>query len=259
MTHMTGVHQVNGLKIIRINDFELDLSRGLVSGAGNTHRYGYNESVDTVAEETIWPLGGLRPYPSAALQFDVVSDSIQDSSSGTGMIQVLFEGLDENFISLSEVIELNGTTPVTTVGSYTRINRLLQLSTGSNKTNVGNISVTNGGTTYEYIVAGAGRSETAALSIAADFTGYVLNYAHGIGSDKISCEFNAYFVNQLGEALRVNKVHAINGASYHVFEVPPLVFSGTTLEFRAKGINGVANVSTNFDVILIRETVGGIQ
>lgn len=50
--------------------------------------------------------------PAAAETLSIVSDSAQDGVAGTGLQQILLQGLDVNFDPIIDVIVLNGITPV---------------------------------------------------------------------------------------------------------------------------------------------------
>ncbi len=129
--------------------------------------------------ENIWPLGGLITQPTSAGVTQLVSDSASDAAAGTGARQILVDGLDANYFRQTETVTLNGTTPVNCVNNYLRINNLTCTSAGSNKVNVGNITVTiNDGSprTVSYMEAADGISQVGHYCVPADYQVGLLQY-----------------------------------------------------------------------------------
>lgn len=142
-------------------------------GAGETHytyerKFGLNLSVGTSFED-IWDGTSAMTWPSSADTLDVVSSHANDTdSTGSAARQIVLEGLDSSFNTLTETVALSGVTPVTTSGSFIRLNRAYVSSYGTYETapsatsgNQGNISitVTTGGALMGYITAGYGQSQ----------------------------------------------------------------------------------------------------
>lgn len=88
----------------------------------------------------------LYPFPNSASTLDVVSSSAQDSSGGTGASTVRIIGLDASYAEVSETVQLNGVTPVTTAGEFLRVNRVYCVTPGATSTtdlNAGSISISS--------------------------------------------------------------------------------------------------------------------
>jgi hypothetical protein len=81
--------------------------------------------------ETIWAEGGLYSYLTAATVLKVSSSSVNDTSAGTGARTVELSGLDADYNEISELVTLNGQTPVNTTKLFLRINRMVVRSAGS--------------------------------------------------------------------------------------------------------------------------------
>lgn len=103
-------------------------------------KFGYNLDVDVGSVEHIWSTGGEQICSTIGETIEIVSDSIQDNAGGTGASSVFVDGLDENGLYLIEYLDLNGTTPVTTLNKFIFINRLAITAAGSSRSNVGTIS-----------------------------------------------------------------------------------------------------------------------
>jgi hypothetical protein len=126
------------------------------------HIQGIVASVASATPTDVFSGGaGLYPWPASSLATTIVSSSANDVLAGSGAITVKVDGLDANFMEIFEIITLNGTSPVTLVNSYLRINRLQVMSAGSDGTNDGIISVKQSSTVIAAIAATAGRSQMA--------------------------------------------------------------------------------------------------
>ena len=95
--------------------FELQVSRGQITMHERFCPFGFNDAVGSSAE-TIWSVGGTYTFPSTATALTVVSSSANDDGNpvGTGARTVTIEGLDANYLPVSETVTMNGTTDVTT-------------------------------------------------------------------------------------------------------------------------------------------------
>lgn len=128
---------------------QLEMAHRRLSDAQQVQLFGFNRSIET-SYETVWNNGGgLYTFPTEALTMSCVSSSTSDTMS------ILIQGLDANYEALDDIVVLTGTTPVSTNVPFFRINTVVILSGN----NVGNISLTNGGTTYAYIEAEHGTEQ----------------------------------------------------------------------------------------------------
>ena len=97
------------------------------------NKRGSNRDIDTTTDpETIWPGAGVISYPTTARIHDVVSTNANDADGGSGIQQLTIEGLDINWDPITEVVLMNGVTPVPTTKAFLRINEVfVSLGTGS--------------------------------------------------------------------------------------------------------------------------------
>lgn len=151
--------------------FELQLARGQIYGHTPVYIFGYSPNVGSTALGPLWEgltsSGGAYTPPSSAIQFTIVSSSASDTSA----LSVQIFGLDANYNQISEIIAMNGTTAVTSVNSYLRINNAVVV----NGTNTGNITFkSSGGTLYAEILAGVGQTEMSIYTVPAGYTLYFL-------------------------------------------------------------------------------------
>lgn len=150
-----------------------------------------NPDVDTgTVPETLSPVGGLLTFRSAAAVIEVISDSAADDGdpAGTGARTIRIDGLNANWDMISETVTLNGTTAVSTVAEFLRINMVEVVTVGTGRTNAGNITLrdASAGATRSYIAAGRGRAEVGMVSVPRNHTllgdGWYATANLGVGS-----------------------------------------------------------------------------
>jgi len=149
--------------------FDLQVSRGQIMGHQTLSLFGYQAAVGNTSIP-VWENATAYTYPTSASTMTVVSTSTSDDTSA----KILISGLDANFSPISETIALNGTTGVTTVNSYFRINSLLMTSPGTSQTtNVGTITVKQSSNILAQINAGIGKSQSTVYTVPAGYTFYL--------------------------------------------------------------------------------------
>jgi hypothetical protein len=147
--------------VVRPTDYKYEVALGRRQGATTWNKFGGNADLD-IGTETIWGYGGTFARINTASTFTVVSSSVQDIlTTGTGAWNVVIYYVDANRLAATEVVPLNGTTPVVTTGTGLGINRVALYNTGSGDVNAGNITITEttGGTVQAYIAAGEGTTQ----------------------------------------------------------------------------------------------------
>lgn len=127
--------------VVRPTDYRYEVAMSKRQGRSTVNKFGYNEDVDSGGPEVVARFGGTFNIMTTADTLDVVSSSANDTSAGTGAKTILITGIDENSLTQTEVVAMNGTTPVTTTNSWLGVNRVVVLSSGSNQTNSGNITI----------------------------------------------------------------------------------------------------------------------
>jgi hypothetical protein len=145
----------------------LEVSRGLVTGCSVVNIYGYQGSVGATFIP-IWENTTAYTYPVSATTMLLYSSSASDTA-----VQVLISGLDASYNLLSETLTLtNGTTGVTTVNSYLRINGIQVTGTVNA---VGKLNLSNAGKTIQYaeITAGYGKNQAMIYTVPNGYTFYL--------------------------------------------------------------------------------------
>jgi len=136
---------------IPTTDFALEVALGNVPGYSHINKFGQALDCDNNITTDIWDgADGATSTdkwvaPTQARIHALVSGNDEDGGAGTdtGMLTCQVYGLaDWDTAESSEIVTLNGTTPVNTSGSYVIIHRIKGLTWGSAKVNLGIITAT---------------------------------------------------------------------------------------------------------------------
>lgn len=241
--------------------FELQVARGFIEGHRTVTVFGYNGDVDT-SEVTVWPLPSIITHPAAALQMKVSSTSADDTSAGTGARTVVIQGLDANYVEISETVTLNGQTEVLTAQSFLRINYAYVATVGSTNSAAGDIyfgtgTVTAGvpATVYNIIKYDFNNTVTGHYTIPAGHSGYLsqglFSAGQASGSTQVRGRLLTTGIDRIRRTAAVTTVN--NGVADYVFEYPLRIPEKTDIE--ATGIGSANNngVSCMFIILLTKD------
>ena len=222
----------------------LEIAHRRVSGATQVQLFGFNRTIET-DYETVWNNGGgIYTFPTEPLTMTLVSTSAVDT------MPVLIQGLDENYQPIDDIVTLNGTTAVTTSIPFFRINNAVILA----GENAGDISITNGGTTYGYIETEFGIMQGIIYTTPADRSLYV-STAHFTSG---TVNANKYIFSR---ACQISS----NGRTIHFWEstfqrdvlfpvtVPFRIPPKTDFTIEAKSSNGSNELSIYIGAVLLEE------
>ena len=146
--------------------FDLQVARGQILGHSILSLFGYQSSVTTTSIP-IWENASTYTYITSASTLTMVSTSASDDTSA----KILINGLDSSFNPISETLALNGTTGVTTVNSYFRVNSLLMTSPGTGQiTNVGTITLKQSSNVVAQINIGVSKSQSTIYTVPAGYS-----------------------------------------------------------------------------------------
>jgi hypothetical protein len=167
--------------------FKDQVALGLVPGFRSFRKFGMNNAVNgSSTVEDMWSQGSVRTLPTTAGVATLVSSSAEDDPDeatppGTGAHTVMVEGLDANWLEISEEVSMEGTGNAVTTASFWRINRMYVTKSGTNGTNVGNITATIGGNAQAYIEAGEGQTHQTLYTVPDNTYVLVTYYNVGVG------------------------------------------------------------------------------
>ena len=156
-------------------------------------KFGRNPSV--APPEDIWHGGGTytgHPDHDADPEtLTISSANAADTAAGTGIRTLRLEGLDADWAGQSDVVTLDGTTPVTTTTTWHRMYRAYGVTAGSALSNVGDITVRHTTTTsnvFAVIPAGFGQTQIAAYTLPAHSRGLVVRVKVGVSNSQVSTQ-----------------------------------------------------------------------
>jgi hypothetical protein len=162
----SGITQASGLEQEYFDSFALQVARGLVDGVCTVNIYGYQPSVG-ITFIPVWENATTYTFPVAATQMHLAG-----TAGDTATITI--NGLDANYVAISENVVLNGATAVTTTKSFLRINSM-QVTAGSatNPAGVVTLKDLTDTITYAQISAGVGRTQAGIYTVPAGNTFYL--------------------------------------------------------------------------------------
>jgi len=140
---------------------------------------GRNPSLQTGKARLIWSQPEEYDFLSAEVNATIVSDSTDDSISGIGARTVSITYLSEDYFQHTEVVSMNGTTPVNLPFSIFRVNDVTVVTAGSRLTNDGEITVSDGGAVICAVIdPNMGTTFQSVYTIPADFKEGILTSAY---------------------------------------------------------------------------------
>lgn len=177
-----------------VYSYPIAASLGLISGATVGSRYGTNDLVPStgfIILSNVTSAAFPSNQPAAAQQMQIVSSSALDTSAGAFAQQVEITYLTsptnptEPFKKKTEIVTLNGITPVITIATdIFRIDRFHMSRAGANGITAGNISLQNtlGTITFERIDARGTTGETAAHYVERGFRTIITDIDIGVST-----------------------------------------------------------------------------
>jgi len=206
--------------------------------------FGFNRTIST-DYETIWNDGGAYTYPGSAVQMSAVSASASDTMA------VLISGLDDEYNALAEIITMNGTSAVTTANRFYRINSAVILA-GSN---VGDITISNGGTTYAFIEAGVGTTQACVYTVPAKHSLYIfrISLTSGTVNGNQYITYRNRIDNSSGRILRVAEATWREGMQTFDRQIPFRIAQKNDFQFEAKSSNSTNEASIFVEALLMKD------
>jgi hypothetical protein len=236
------------------NSFHHDLALGKIEKESYFNKFG-KATVGT-GLTTIWTgANSLYVYPTAAVQMDLVSAEAADTQT------IHIYGLDKNWKLQDEIVQLNGTTPVTTIYSYFRVFRMLVEGDGDL---TGKVTCTETGETtpvYAEILAGPefpNQTQMAVYTVPAGYKQLVDNLEFTTyGNKKTNVLTSIRDWNRAGDAYTpvfrtVSNWNLINSASEWTRENPVPIGPKVDMEIRGFTETGTDSVSAQWHATSIQ-------
>jgi hypothetical protein len=180
-----GVKHIQNKPRVSSMPYLFDIAEGNVSGHTPFAKLGYNAAVGNT-EEDIWTQSTVYPWIAAGgIALEVVSSDGNDTLAGTGVQKVRVSYLDADYSAQSEVLNMNGATPVPlTDTTILRVNSIRATQVGTGGVAAGNITcrlVGGAATVYRAIVAGYTRGRGAVYTVPLGKTLYLTSIAVSSG------------------------------------------------------------------------------
>jgi len=224
--------------------FGLHVKRGYVQGHEHVHKFGFNTSVTTSAT-LIWNGGGDYTYPTTAAVLGVVGTSTTDNS------QITVQGVDGDYNELSNIVTLNGTTTVTTSGTFLRAYRAF---VSDDNEPAGDVTITHSGDTVAIVSEGEGQTLMATYTVPAGYTAYLYQLVFG-GAAEVANKFMTVRlrIREPGGIFRTQAKYTTAAQTFEeVMEFPLKFTEKTDIEITAQASSGTQQASAMFDLLLIK-------
>jgi len=231
--------------------FELQVARGQIPGHSFVHKFGATPSLSINTAGTLWGVSDtLYPW-SAFSSAGVLSVARADAADANKTITII--GLDSNYNEISENVTLSQASGNLTTKLFIRVYRAFMYN--GSTTNVGNITITKGGTTVAVINAEKGQTLMAVYTVPAGVTAYIIQ---GVMTVQAGADATGdFFVRYGGEAaFRIGhsfEVAGTGGEYFYRFAVPLGLPEKSDIDVRATVRSNNARVTAAFDMILVKE------
>jgi hypothetical protein len=234
------------------------IASGRIPGHQRIFVAGHNPSVELPGPEDVWPGGGTYAWKQAAGPMEIVSTSTSDAAAGAGARTVEIQGLDANYELLTQVVTLNGTTPVP-IGSLLRVNSAVVRTAGASEMNVGTLNVRDvgGAAVVRMIVeAGFSRPAQAIYTVPAGKTLFILSGIAVCGEQgDVDDTLNVCLVRRANGVQITGprfKISSGNGPWHLPLSIPSTVLEKTDLAIRARDPRQTAiDIQASIECLLI--------
>jgi hypothetical protein len=247
-------------RVGRYEPFDLQVSRGQITGHTTVYKFGYSTVIDGTLFP-VWNIAANRVYRTTAATMTVSSSSANDTSpSGTGAHIVLIEGLDQNYNPISEQVTLAGQTAVTTTKTYLRVIGITVVDKGVNGGNVGTLYVGTGTVTtgvpavvHELVPPGFNKEASGVYTVPAGYTAYFR--VGGLSGQDTGAGYvtGRLVISNQGSPFITSAVTVFaTGQVNYDFPYPIAIPEKSDIEARAITSSGTNTVSSYFGMILIK-------
>lgn len=228
-------------------DEGLEIAKGQINKLSHVNKFGYNASVGSIYEP-ITDLGSHN-LPSLAAAVSIVSSDTNDDDGGTGARTIEIQGLDANYDLLTETVTLDGTTPVSTSGSFIRVFRMKVLTAGTSETNEGNITASIGGSDIARISADAGQTLMGVYTVPRGHTVYLTKFQASLSKNQeAQVQLRTKSVTDGAWQVKGQFGTFSNTVEYE-YAVPLVIIQKTDIQFRSKA-GATSEMGVVFDMLL---------
>lgn len=190
-----------------VADFLTEVSKGTIPGHTLETQTAYNPSINSATPEVIWgAVPATYTFPAAAAVVNIISTATaNDTSAGTGCRTITVEGLDANYLPVSQTVTLTTGVGVTTQ-TFLRFKRASCATAGSTGSNVGTITFTIAAGTQALIQPTYNATAVGYYTIPAGKTGYMVQVATGASQATAAAVATVrMFVREFGRLFQVRE------------------------------------------------------
>ena len=228
------------------DDDKLNIARGLTKYSQVVNIFGYNANVQTTFIP-LWENNTTYPFPTANVGMEIKSSDATDTD-----VTIKVIGLDSNYQSVVEVVDLNGTTPVDLSNHFFRINTLITSSGNAN--GVVTLCANTGSPVYGKIPAGLGKNQTSFYTVPAGHNFYL----YRIDAFSATANANKFLTfrnfSRLGNGTELRVAQTTFENQMSIQRRLPFKYSGNTdIVFEAKSSVQTNEVGIFAEGILIEE------
>lgn len=217
-------------------------------------KFGENPDVDTLIVEDVWDVGGIYEYQTEASVVSMSSTSAEDNPVGLGVGYVSIQGLDEEWNLTTEVVEMNGTTPVESVNQYIRVFRLRAVAASDeNNTAAGDIEVKADALTVAAMKTGNTSTKMTMLTVPDGYSGFISSVVVSGGpNDDFIIEAKARV--QGGMFFSTNDYEISNSSTLFPTFNPAIgkIEERTDIKFSAVGVTNNSQVRVQYTCVMIK-------
>ncbi len=236
-------------------NFGVDVALGKYPNISFIRKFG-KASVGT-SFVTILEPATLYPYVSSATTMTISSDNANDTVAGTGGRTVEFFGHDADFNVVSDIVDMDGQTPVTLTPDLLRIWRARVRTAGSTETNEGVIYIGDGTVTAgvpanirAQIGPDIAQTQMCLWTIPAGKTGLLVSKLFSVGRAK-DMEVRIVTRKQ-NEVFLVREEVDLFESTFQVQHTLPIVLEEKSdVEMRMKTSTGSADVHGEFEIYIM--------
>lgn len=231
------------------NDERFNLARGLILDATSVHKFGAVPSMSNATTGTIWDINDTL-YPWSAWTTPGPVTILTVNAGDNGKV-VTLQGLDENYDLVSDDITVSSSGSSVGTQTFSRLFRGF-VSSGSG-TNVDDITVQIGGTTVLQINADFGQTLMSVYTIPSGYTGYLTQLVCSTQTNHDAT--GNLFIRPFNGVFRISHSFEVSYDTYfYKFDVPLEINEKSDIDFRAVNRTNNARITSAFDLILLRNT-----
>jgi len=232
----------------KTEDFHLQLARGHISNHSSVHKFGWNTGIG-VAEETVWDGSNVYSYSAIGTATAHSTSNAADSAS-----TVTIQGLDENFLLVTDTITVDG---AASANQYSRIFRAYMATANTGTTNANAVDIKTHSNTIARISAGQGQTLMALYTIPANKTGYLQKVQ--FTSNKTGQPAVFRILSRVADGNPANEgpfrtigqFGQMDGPTQYEYNCPIRLASNTDIEIRAIGTASAPACGAVFNLVLV--------